>query len=124
MAGELFNLGTEWLRKAADAELGHVRRLGSHEDPTMVTEHLGANTALVSIIVGAEVGPPACQVITNVKTRYTSQSGILNRLRAMQELGLIEGLQGPKRSQVWPAPSSKLMKALASVFLERQRSAR
>jgi hypothetical protein len=73
--------------------------------------------------MGADGGTPVYQVITNVKTRYTSQSGILNRLRAMRELGLIEELQGPKRSQVCLAPSSKLIKALAPVLLERQRGA-
>ncbi len=122
MAGELFNLDTAWLKNAADAELDHVRRLGSNEDLIMATANMGAYEALLSIIVGSDGGTPVYQVVTNVRSRYTSQSGILTRLRAMRELGLIEELPGPKRSQVCLAPSTKLIKHLAPVLLERQRA--
>jgi hypothetical protein len=120
MASELFNLDTQWIRSAASAELEHVRRLGSNQDLIFATANPGAYEALLAIMVGDETGTPVYQVVTNVKSRYTSQSGILTRLRAMRDLGLIEELPGPKKSQVCLAPSDRLLRSLAPILLERQ----
>jgi hypothetical protein len=104
MLCEFFNLDDEWLGNDADAVLDHVRRLGPNDNLIMANANLGAYEALLALVAGAEGGTPAYQALTNVKSRNTSQSGILARLNSMRALDLIEGLPGPKRSQVCLAP--------------------
>lgn len=104
MLSEFFNLDGEWLGNAADAVLDHFRRLDPNDDPITATANLGAYEALLALVAGAEGGTSVHQALTNVTSRNTSQSGILARLNSMRALGLIEGLLGPKRSQVCLAP--------------------
>jgi hypothetical protein len=120
MQDRLLGWDVESIRRAARNQLDHVRRLGSNDDLILAASNQGAYEALLSIIAGRDGGTPVYEIITNIQSRFTSQSGILTRIRAMRELGLIEDLPGPKRSQVCLAPSDRLIKSLAPVLLERE----
>lgn len=104
---------------AVSAEINHIRGLGSNDDLILTTANLGAYEALLCIIAAGEGGVPVYQAVTNVKTRYCSQSGILVRLKAMRQLGLIEDRPGPKKSQVHLAASQKLLCELGPLLLKR-----
>lgn len=108
------------IEQAAEAELFHVRRLGSSPDLIFASLNPGAYEALLHIVIHRENGSPVYQVLESVQTRYSTSSGILSRLRTMRELGLIEARPGQKRSQVCLVPSERLLKQLGPVLVKRQ----
>lgn len=108
-------------RIAANAELDHIRSLGS-KNLMLATANLGAYEALLCILSSGEPGMPVYQVVTNVKSSFSSQSGILVRLKIMRQAGLIEEFSGPKKSQVCLAASQKLMRELGPLLVKRLNS--
>jgi hypothetical protein len=110
------------LRSAAMSEMEYIRQLGNNHDLRMATANLGAFEAVLYIIAEQERGVPVYSVISNVKSRYAGQSGILVRLRAMRELGLLEQRPGVKKSQVCLFPSSRLITQLEPILLEKARA--
>lgn len=111
----------EYLRSAVEAEIDHIRKLGSTSSLRFASANLGAYEALLSIVSGGECGIPIYQAIANVRSRFTSQAGIITRIRAMRELGLIEERPGRKRSQVCLTPSAELLSELKPILLARYR---
>ena len=107
------------LKAAADAELDHVRRLGSSENLIMATANLGAYEALLIILAAGESGVPVYQAVTGVRSRFSSQAGVINRVRAMRAVGLLEERSGSKRSQVCLVPSEQLIREIAPILLAR-----
>lgn len=104
---------------AARSELDFIRALGSSNNLVLATANLGAYEALLFMLAAGDSGAPVYQAVTNVKSRYSSQSGIITRLRAMRQLGLIDELPGPKKSQVCLTPSHKLLCELGPLLLKR-----
>lgn len=107
------------LREAASEELDYVRRLGGDDDLVVATANLGAFEALLLLLSAEEAGTPVYQVVTSVQSRFTSQSGVISRLRTLRERGLIEERPGRKRSQVCLFPSERLLQKLGPVLLSR-----
>lgn len=107
------------LRDAVDAELDYILGLGTNDNLVLATANLGAYEALLHIIGSDDGGIPVYQALASVKTRYSTQSGILARLKAMRQLGLVEERQGPKRSQVCLVPSQKLLTDILPVLQRR-----
>jgi hypothetical protein len=110
------------LRSAAMSEMEYIRQLGNNDDLRMATANLGAFEAILYIIAEQERGVPVYNAISNVKSRYAGQSGILVRLRAMRELGLLEERAGAKKSQVCLFPSSRLITQLGPILLEKAKA--
>ena len=107
------------LGSAAAAELDHIRRLGSYPDLILATANLGAYEATLQLILAGEEGLPVYKLVTCIQSRYASQSGIIARLRAMRDRGLIEDRPGPKKSQVCLAPSEQFLSQLGPILTRR-----
>lgn len=107
------------IRAAAERELRAIRQLGEHSDLVAATANLSAYEALLYIICAGEPGVPVYKAVESVKSRYSSQSGVINRLKAMRRTGLLEERPGRKKSQVYLAPSEKLMAKLGPILLEK-----
>jgi len=108
-------------RDAVDAELDYIHRLGTNNNLLLATSNLSAYEALLHIIRSDESGIPVYQALGSVKTRYSTQSGILTRLKTMRQLGLVEERQGHKRSQVCLAPSQKLLDDIFPILLRNHK---
>ena len=108
------------LSSAAAAELNYVRSLGSSPSLLLASGNLGGYEALLYIISSGDAGVPVYDVIKNVETRYSSQSGILLRLKAMREIGILEERPGKKKSQVCLAASEQFARELGPLLLARQ----
>jgi hypothetical protein len=109
------------IKEAAAAELAYLRQLGTNDDLILVTANPGAYEAVLYLLSGSAEGTPVYEAVSNVQSRYSTQSGVISRLRAMRKLGLIEERPGAKKSQVCLAPSDKLLANLGSVLLQRCR---
>jgi hypothetical protein len=109
-----------FFNKAAIAELNYVRKLSSSSSLLLATGNLGAYEALLYIMSAGGAGVPVYEVIKNVETRYCSQSGILLRLKAMREIGILEEREGKKKSQVCLTASARIINELGPLLLERQ----
>jgi hypothetical protein len=105
---------------AATAELNYVRDLGSSPNLLLASGNLGAYEALLYIMTAGDAGVPVYEVIKNVETRYCTQSGILLRLKAMREIGILEERPGKKKSQVCLAASEQIVRELGPLLLARQ----
>ena len=119
MPMELIDFCQLRLRDLAIAELNYIRNLGTNRDLTLATANLGAYEALLYIVSSNECGVPVYEALTNVKSSYSTQSGILLRLKAMRQLGLIEDGPGKKRSQTHLKPSQSLLNQLGMVLVRR-----
>jgi len=119
MADDYTDIESACLRHATLSEIEYLRNLGTNSDLVLATANLGAYEALLYILSCEENGSPVYEVLSNVKSRYSSQSGILNRLRAMRQLGMIEERTGRKKSQVVLAPSDKLIRELGPILLRK-----
>jgi hypothetical protein len=119
MPDDLSDKDSASLRFAASSEIEYLRNLGTNTDLLLATGNLGAYEALLYILSCEENGSPVYEVLQNVKSRYSSQSGILNRLRAMRQLGMLEERAGRKKSQVVLAPSEKLIRELGPILLKK-----
>ena len=108
------------LSSAATDEMNYVRGLGSSPSLLLASGNLGAFEALLYIISSGDAGVPVYEVIKNVETRYCSQSGILLRLKAMREIGILEERPGKKKSQVCLAASEQFARELGPLLLARQ----
>ena len=106
-------------RAAVDAELNYIQSLGLNKNLVLITSNLGAYEAILNVIGSDEGGMPVYQAVSNVKSRYSTQSGILARLKAMRQLGLLEERPGPKKSQVCLLPSETLLNDLMPILLKR-----
>jgi hypothetical protein len=114
-----YNLGFLDLRSAAASELDHIRSLGSEPDLILATANLGAYEALLQLIAAGDEGMPVYKLVTGIQSRYASQSGIIARLRAMRDRGLIEDRPGQKKSQVCLAPSEQFLRQLGPILTRR-----
>lgn len=111
-------LNSEHLKRAATTELEHIRKLGSNLDLVMATSNLGAYEALLMMLAEGDAGLPVYKLVTEVESRYASQSGIITRLRAMRQRGLVVERPGRKKSQVLLAASDDLIRQLGPVLIE------
>ncbi len=109
------------ISNAAIKEINYVRALGSSPNLLLASGNLGAYEALLYIISFGDAGVPVYEVTKNVETRFCSQSGILLRLKAMRESGILEERPGKKRSQVCLAPSEHFLNEISPLLLKRQR---
>lgn len=112
-------LENNFYREAVEAELAHIRLLGSSDNLAYASSNLGAYEALLVIMQNAEHGIPVYKALTSVRTPFSGQSGIINRLRTMRNLGLLEEKPGAKKSQVCLIPSEKLMRDIYPVLAAR-----
>lgn len=109
------------LQKAVSAELDYLRQLGANGNLTFASSNLSAYEALLIIIQNWEDGLPVYQAISNVRTRFSGPAGIVNRLRTMRSLGLLEEKPGAKKSQVCLVPSEQLVRDLYPILAARRR---
>lgn len=84
------------LKRAALAELEYVRPLGGDEDLILASANLGAYEAILHLLMAGEEGIPVYQLVTQTKSEFSSQAGLISRLRKMRRLGLIEERPGAK----------------------------
>lgn len=108
------------ISSAAAEEMSYLRALGGSSRLLLASGNLGAYEALLYIISHGDAGVPVYEVTKNVKTRYCSQSGILLRLKAMRETGILEERSGKKKSQVCLAPSADFLEEISPLLLQRQ----
>jgi hypothetical protein len=120
MSIDYADLHQSLLTSAATAEMNYVRDLGASPNLLLASGNLGAYEALLYIMTSGDAGVPVYEVIKNVETRYCSQSGILVRLKAMREIGILEERQGKKKSQVCLAASEQIVRELGPLLLARQ----
>lgn len=120
MSIDYADLHPSLLTRAATAEMNYVRDLGSRPNLLLASGNLGGYEALLYIMTSGDAGVPVYEVIKNVETRYCSQSGILLRLKAMREIGILEERQGKKKSQVCLAASERIVRELGPLLLARQ----
>ena len=112
-------LEKQLLQEAVNSELSYIRQLSSNGNLAFTSSNLGAFEALLIIIQNGEQGLPVYQAVANVQTQFSGPAGILNRLKAMRELGLLEEKSGAKKSQVCLVSSEKLLHDLYPVFAAR-----
>ena len=120
MSIDYADLHQSLLTSAATVEMNYVRDLGASPNLLLASGNLGAYEALLYIMTSGDAGVPVYEVIKNVETRYCSQSGILLRLKAMREIGILEERQGKKKSQVCLAASEQIVRELGPLLLARQ----
>lgn len=120
MSSDLENRSPLLISNAAIAELNYVRSLGSSRNLLLASRNLGAYEALLYIISNGDAGVPVYEVTKSVKTAFCSQSGILLRLKAMRESGILKELPGTKKSQVCLAPSQNFLNEIIPILLNRQ----
>lgn len=111
--------GNKMNEEAVAAELTHIRRLGGNENLVLAASNLGAYEALLLILQNGELGTPVYQAVANVRTPFSGPAGIINRLKALRRLGLLEEKVGAKRSQVCLAPSERLLRDIYPVLSAR-----
>lgn len=110
---------TNNIKEIAAAELEYVRKLGATDNLILASTNLGAYEAILYILSSADEGVPVYEAINSVRSRFSSQSGIIGRIKAMRSAGLIEERQGRKKSQVYLAPSEELIRELGPVLFSK-----
>ena len=106
-------------QEAVTAELAYLRQLGANENLAFASSNLGAFEALLIIMQNSEHGMPVYQAVASVRTPFSGPAGIINRLKALRSLGLLEEKSGTKKSQICLIPSEKLMRDLYPVLAAR-----
>ena len=101
------------------AELAHIRRLGNSQNLAFVASNLSAYEAVLITVLSGEEGMPVYSAIENVQTPFSGPAGIVKRIKAMRELGLLDTKPGKKKSQVCLMPSEPLLQDFQSVFSSR-----
>lgn len=119
MAEDFCASGDHLIQEAVAAELAYLRQLGANENLVLASANLGAFEALLTIIQNGEHGLPVYQAVASVRTPFSGPAGIINRLKALRSLGLLEEAPGAKKSQVCLVPSEKLMRDISPVFAAR-----
>lgn len=113
------NLRPANLRDAARAELRYLRALGATSDLRLAAANLGGYEAILNLIASEEGGVPVYELVAGVQTKFATSAGVLARLRAMRERGLLESVPGKKRSQVCLLPSRGLLEQLNPILSDR-----
>jgi hypothetical protein len=119
MAEDFRASGNQLIQEAVAAELAYLRQLGANENLAFASANLGAFEALLIIIQNGEHGLPVYQAVANVRTPFSGPAGIINRLKTLRSLGLLEEVSGAKKSQVCLVPSEKLMRDIYPVLAAR-----
>ncbi len=119
MAEDIHMLKPQFLEEALGAELAHIRQLGANENLAFSSYNLSAYEALLLIIQSGERGLPVYQAVANVRTPFSGPAGVINRLKTMRELGILEERPGKKKSQICLVPSKKFLQDLNSVLVTR-----
>ena len=110
------NFEAQLFNEAVNAELSYIRQLGSNDNLILASANLGAYEALLIILSGGEAGVPVYQAVTSVRSRFSSQAGIISRIRLMRQAGLLVEKPGVKKSQVCLAPSEQLLQKLEPIL--------
>lgn len=119
MAEDFGASGNQLFQQAVNAELAYLKQLGANENLAFASSNLGAFEALLIIIQSGEHGLPVYQAVANVRTPFSGPAGIINRLKTMRRLGLLDEKPGAKKSQVCLVPSEKLMRDIYPVLVTR-----
>ena len=109
----------EQIKAGAEIELDYIRKLGSSRNLILASENLGAYEALLMLVNKHDEGLPVYELITSIQSRFSSQSGIIKRIRIMRDSGLIEDHPGPKRSQVYLRPSNVILRELGEIIARK-----
>lgn len=117
-------IGDTVLVDAATSELKHLLGLGANPDLALVTANLGGYEAVLRLIAAGQHGLPVYQLVTGVQSRYASQAGVILRIRAMRDRGLLEQRSGAKKSQVCLVPSNFLLEQLGPILVNRHNAMR
>lgn len=107
------------LSNAVDAELSYLRKISASDNLLFMYRNLGAFEAVLHIIKSGENGIPVYQLVGSISTAFTGQAGVINRLRTLRQLGLIDERSGKKRSQVCLAPTQKLLNEVGPILCDR-----
>lgn len=117
---EDFNISNQqFFRESVKEELSHIRQLGDNENLAFAASNLSAYEALLITILSGENGIPVYQAVANIRTPFSGPAGVVNRLKAMRKLGLLEEKPGTKKSQVCLVPSEQLLQDLQSILSVR-----
>lgn len=119
MNKNLENLSLPLLNDAVDAELEYIKTIGKNENLVFACGNLGAYEALLYIIKNRDSGLPVYKAVKSVSTNFTGDAGVINRIRLLRKLGLLEEKSGAKKSQVCLVPSEKLLQELGLILCER-----
>lgn len=119
MNKHLENLWLPILNDAVDAELEYLKTIGNNENLVFACGNIGAYEALLYIIKNRDAGLPVYKAIKSVSTNFTGDAGVINRIRLLRKLGLLEERAGAKKSQVCLVPSEKLLRELGPILCER-----
>jgi hypothetical protein len=111
--------GNQLILEAVGAELDYLRQLGANENLAFACSNLSAYEALLVIIQNAERGIPVYQAVANVRTPFSGPAGVINRLKGLRSLGLLEEKVGAKKSQVCLVPSEQLLRDIYPVLSAR-----
>jgi hypothetical protein len=91
------------------AELNFIRSMGSKKNLILMASNMAAYEVVLNLLSSPIDGIPVYTAISKSKSNYSSQSGILKRLKLMRDAGLIETAPGKKGSEVCLFPSAKLL---------------
>jgi len=119
MPSESQNMTKVTLAEAVVGELKYIRSLGTDPNLTFVSANQGAFEAVLFMMCRSDAGTPVYEVLQNIESKYSKQSGLLNRLNLMRKPGLLEERPGTKRSAVCLFPSEKLVTSLAPILLDK-----
>jgi len=109
------------LNDSVDAELHYLRKIGSSNNLLYACGNLGAFEALLNIIKNREKGVPVYEAVASVSTAFTGNAGILNRLKHLRKLELLDEKSGEKKSQVCLVPTEKLLQEIGPILCDRYR---
>jgi hypothetical protein len=119
MSKDFLISGSQLRQEAVNAELAYIRQLGANENIAFASSNLSAYEALLIIIQNGEHGLPVYQAVANVRTPFSGPAGIINRLKTLRSLGLLEEKTGAKKSQVCLVPSERLLRDIYPILAAR-----
>ena len=113
------NINKSLLNIAVTAELEYLRKINASNNLLFLYGNLGAFEALLHIIKSGDDGLPVYKAVGSVFTSFCGHAGIINRLRVLRNLELLDEKPGEKKSQVCLVPTEKLLQEIGPILCDR-----
>lgn len=119
MEKSVSNINKHLLNIAVNAELEYLSKINASNNLLFLYSNLGAFEALLHIIKSGDDGLPIYTAVGSVFTSFCGQAGIINRLRVLRNLELLDEKPGRKKSQVCLVPTEKLLQEIGPILCDR-----
>lgn len=110
---------SKFLEACVDAELDYIRGAGATEGLAFAFRNPSTFEAVLTVLRAGEEGVPVFEAITSVRSRFSAQVGVIQRIRKLREAGVLEDRPGLKGNQVRLVASEHLFSFIYPLFLEK-----